>query len=123
MESWSYTFEQFAAQATCIDLPSNGVVTSNESNDHREIDTWAIVESAATCPNLLSQMGDHVSKRSVVSNRCNHSRKFEWYPSNRVVPIEGDTGSLAMTEEFCLDLHSDKKNLTIAVISDPVNNS
>ena len=26
VESWSYTFEQFAAQATCIDLPSNGVV-------------------------------------------------------------------------------------------------
>ena len=50
-----YIRTQFAAQAIYIDLPSNGVVTSNESNDHREIDIWAIVESAATVHTFVAK--------------------------------------------------------------------
>lgn len=44
-----YTFERnlLAGQATNVDLPSNGVVTSNESDDHREIDMRNFVEIAA----------------------------------------------------------------------------
>jgi hypothetical protein len=44
-----YTFEQnlLAGQAENIDLPSNGVVTSNESDDHREIDMRNFIEIAA----------------------------------------------------------------------------
>lgn len=62
-----YTFEHnfLAGQATNIDLPSNGVVTANESDDHREIDMAILlkVRREDICPYLLSQMGrDRVSK-------------------------------------------------------------
>lgn len=44
-----YTFERnfLAWEAANIDLPSNGMVTSNESDDHREINLGNSVESAA----------------------------------------------------------------------------
>jgi hypothetical protein len=80
-----YTFERnlLAGRATNMGLPSNGVVTSNESDDHREINMRKFIEITARRRLSISfeiKREETVSPADpVVSNRCTYYsfRMFE----------------------------------------------